>query len=118
MGITRYGLWIFFETEIDAKRTAKELNSFGNPYMVLIIDKLKILKSHSIKFYLSNLNVVEGISWRFNNTKYVMIDRNTRKGWDLDNWKDEYEEEAKDMLKIVRAESKDIVGKKIEEVLK
>lgn len=82
MGITKYGIWVHFLTKEDAKKTAKELNIMMNRYGVFIMDKLKVLENNSLKFYLSNKQIIEEVSWKFNQIKYVWIDLG--KGWKMD----------------------------------
>lgn len=82
MGITKYGVWVFFKDKKSAEKTSKELNSLMNSYGICIMDKLKVLKDNSFKFYVARKEIAQEVSWKFINTKYVMLDLG--KGWELD----------------------------------
>ena len=108
MGITKYGIWVHFLTKEDAQKTAKELNTLMNRYGVCIMDKLKVLKNNSLRFYLSNKQIIEEVSWKFNKIKYVWVDLG--KGWKMDTSGGDFWKEGELKLKEFALEEKGEVG--------
>lgn len=82
MGITKYGVWVFFKDKKSAEKTAKELNTMMNRYGVFIMDKLKVLEDNSLKIFLARKDMVEEVAWKFNDIKYVWVDLGN--GWKMD----------------------------------
>ena len=106
MGITKYGVWVFFKNKESAKKTAKELNGLMNRYGVCIMDKLKVLEDNSLKFYVARKHIVEEVSWKFNNIKYVLIDLG--EGWkvEISGGEDGLWEEGEGIVRKVKAGGK------------
>ena len=96
MGITKYGVWSFFKTEEEAKECGKEMNKLFNRYGVCIMDKLKVQKGNSIKFFLSNKQAVEELTFKIN-SKYTFTMMDNK--WKLDISNSEFTKEAEDLVK-------------------
>lgn len=105
MGITKYGIWAFFRTKEEAETTAKDLNSFGNKYGLIVIDKLRVLEGNSLRFFVANLQTLYQVEFRLD-SKFCFI--NKGKKWELSMTTDFFKEEAKEVLEFINKKSKKV----------
>jgi hypothetical protein len=102
MKITKYGIWMFFQTIKDCKKACKMLNTIGNPTGVVIMDKLKPLKYNSVKCFFTRREIAESVDLKINPMpKYTFI-INSRGGLEESMCLEGFEEECKNMLKMLR----------------
>ena len=101
-GITKYGIWMFFQTLEDCKKACKILNSIGNPTGVCIMDTLKPLKNNSIKCFFTRREIAESVDWKLNPMPKYSFIINSKGNLEESMCKEGFEKECKEMLKKLK----------------
>ena len=103
MGITKYGIWMFFQTIEECKKACKVLTTIGNPTGVVIMDKLKPLKDNSIKCFFTRREIAESIDWRLNPMPKYSFIINSRGSLEESMCQEGFEKEAKKILRNLKS---------------
>lgn len=106
MGITKYGVWMFFKTFEDCKKACKVLTTIGNPTGVVIMDNLKPLKDNSIKCFFTRREIAESVDWRLEPMPKYSFIINSKGNLEESMCLGGFEKEAKNMIKNLKSKLK------------